>query len=73
MDLGTSYTFRSLGRGLLGEALVLGTDGALHVLDPTSGTVLRRVPVLDPWTAPQEWQSPRPAASTPRPSISLAR
>ncbi|PTR21343.1 hypothetical protein C8K36_1152 [Rhodococcus sp. OK519] len=61
VDLGTSYTFRSLGRGAFGEALVLGTDGALHVLDPASGTVVRTVPVLEPWTEPQEWQTARPA------------
>ncbi|CAM2862479.1 zinc metallochaperone AztD [Prescottella defluvii] len=60
VDIGTSYTFRSLGRGLFGEALVLGTDGALHVLDPDTGATIRTVPVLDPWTEPQEWQTPRP-------------
>lgn len=32
VDLGTSYSFRSLGRGPAGDALVLGTDGALHVI-----------------------------------------
>lgn len=61
VDLGTSYTFRSLGRGPLGEALVLGTDGALHVIDPVSATVTRRIPVLGPWTEPTDWQTPRPA------------
>ncbi|QCQ92882.1 zinc metallochaperone AztD [Rhodococcus sp. SGAir0479] len=61
VDLGTSYTFRSLGRGPFGEALVLGTDGALHVLDPSTGATLRTVPVVDPWTEPDEWQTPRPA------------
>ncbi|WP_137723002.1 zinc metallochaperone AztD [Prescottella subtropica] len=61
VDLGTSYTFRSLGRGPFGEALVLGTDGALHVLDASSGAVLRRLPVVDPWTEPVQWQTPRPA------------
>lgn len=61
VDLGTSYTFRSLGRGPHGEALVLGTDGALHVIDQNSGAVVRRIDVLAPWTEPDEWQSPRPA------------
>lgn len=61
VDLGTSYTFRSLGRGPHGEALVLGTDGALHVIDPETGDVVDRIAVLDPWTEPDEWQSPRPA------------
>ncbi|WP_241383805.1 zinc metallochaperone AztD [Rhodococcus sp. CH91] len=61
VDLGTSYTFRSLGRGPGGEALVLGTDGNLHVIDPESGEIARRIAVIDPWTEPEEWQSPRPA------------
>ncbi|QSE92931.1 hypothetical protein JWS13_32230 [Rhodococcus pseudokoreensis] len=61
VDLGTSYTFRSLGRAPHGEALVLGTDGALHVIDPNTKAVSRTVDVLDPWTEPDRWQSPRPA------------
>ncbi len=61
VDLPASYTFRSLGRGDAGEALVLGTDGALHVIDPESGTVVRSVPVVDAWEEPEEWQEPRPA------------
>ncbi|WP_257014520.1 zinc metallochaperone AztD [Rhodococcus sp. ACPA1] len=61
VDLGTSYTFRSLGRAPHGEALVLGTDGAVHVIDPDSKAVSRTVDVLDPWTEPDKWQSPRPA------------
>ncbi|QDQ94789.1 hypothetical protein FND50_31085 [Rhodococcus sp. WB9] len=61
VDLGTSYTFRSLGRAPHGEALVLGTDGAVHVIDPNSKAVSRTVDVLDPWTEPDKWQSPRPA------------
>ncbi|MBV6762355.1 zinc metallochaperone AztD [Rhodococcus opacus] len=61
VDLGTSYTFRSLGRAPHGEALVLGTDGALHVIDSNTKAVSRTVDVLDPWTEPDRWQSPRPA------------
>ncbi|MBC2640105.1 MULTISPECIES: zinc metallochaperone AztD [unclassified Rhodococcus (in: high G+C Gram-positive bacteria)] len=61
VDLGTSYTFRSLGRGPHGEALVLGTDGALHVIDPGTKAVTRTVDVIDVWTEPDKWQSPRPA------------
>ena len=61
VDLPASYTFRSLGRGDAGEALVLGTDGSLHVIDPESGTVVRSVPVVGAWEEPEEWQEPRPA------------
>ncbi|WP_433872824.1 zinc metallochaperone AztD [Saccharopolyspora sp. CA-218241] len=61
VDLGTSYTFRSLARGPEGEALVLGTDGALHEIDPVAGRVVRSIPVIERWTEPLEWQQPRPA------------
>jgi len=63
VDLPSSYTFRSLARGEDGEALVLGTDGALHVIDPESGTLVRSIPVVDAWEEPDEWQSPRPAVT----------
>ncbi|MEV0826679.1 zinc metallochaperone AztD [Nonomuraea rubra] len=60
VDLGTSYTFRSLARGPGGEALVLGTDGAVHVIDPAAGKVVRTIKVLGEWKEPLEWQRPRP-------------
>ncbi|WP_426226796.1 zinc metallochaperone AztD [Pseudarthrobacter sp. DSP2-3-2b1] len=60
VDLGTSYSFRSLGRGPAGEALVLGTDGALHVVDPETGGIAAAIPVVSPWTEPAAWQDPRP-------------
>jgi hypothetical protein len=61
VDLGTSYTFRSLARGPQGEGLVLGTDGHIHVIDPVAGAVTRTIPVIEPWQEPIEWQQPRPA------------
>ena len=61
VDLPASYTFRSLARGEAGEALVLGTDGALHVIDPEAGTLVRSVPVIDAWEESEVWQEPRPA------------
>lgn len=60
VDLDTSYSFRSLGRGPDGEALVLGTNGALHVIDPESGKVEKKIPVVDEWQEPLDWQQPRP-------------
>lgn len=60
VDLEASYSFRSLARGPHGEALVLGTDGALHVIDPEAATVSNSIPVIDPWEEPIEWQQPRP-------------
>lgn len=61
VDLPASYTFRSLARGENGEALVLGTDGAIHVIDPESGEIERSIDVVDEWTEPLDWQEPRPA------------
>ncbi|WP_198664290.1 zinc metallochaperone AztD [Jiangella endophytica] len=61
VDLGVSYTFRSLARGPQGEALVLGTDGAIHVIDPVTAQVTGTIPVIGAWTEPLDWQQPRPA------------
>ncbi|MFC5954774.1 zinc metallochaperone AztD [Streptomyces pratens] len=60
IDLGTSYSFRSLGRGPHGEALVLGTDGALRVIDPETGRTEKKIPVVGKWQEPLDWQQPRP-------------
>lgn len=60
VDLGTSYSFRSLARGPHGEALVLGTDGALHVIDAEAAEVTASHPVVGEWEEPLQWQDPRP-------------
>ncbi|WP_284987364.1 zinc metallochaperone AztD [Arthrobacter sp. fls2-241-R2A-172] len=60
VDIGTSYSFRSLGRGPAGEALVLGTDGGLRVIDPLSGAVTANIPVVAAWEESATWQDPRP-------------
>jgi len=60
VDLGTSYSFRSLGRGPAGEALVLGTDGGLRVIDPVTGKITSIIKVTAPWTESETWQDPRP-------------
>lgn len=60
VEIGTSYSFRSLGRGPAGEALVLGTDGGLRVIDPLSGAVTSTIPVVAAWEEPEAWQEPRP-------------
>ncbi|MEU3853967.1 zinc metallochaperone AztD [Streptomyces sp. NPDC029554] len=60
VDLGASYSFRSLGRGPHGEALVLGTDGALRVIDPNTGKVEKKIPVVGQWQEPLDWQQARP-------------
>ncbi|AZM59584.1 MULTISPECIES: zinc metallochaperone AztD [unclassified Streptomyces] len=60
VDLGTSYSFRSLARGPHGEALVLGTNGVLHVIDPETGKVEEKIDAVGDWTEPLDWQQPRP-------------
>ncbi|OMQ16340.1 hypothetical protein A7K94_0203185 [Modestobacter sp. VKM Ac-2676] len=58
---GVEYTFRDLARGPQGEAVVLGSDGGLHLLDEESGALLESYPVIDAWEGPAEWQDPHPA------------
>ncbi|HIW95380.1 MAG TPA: hypothetical protein H9867_02660 [Candidatus Corynebacterium gallistercoris] len=60
VDVEASYSFRSLGRGPNGEALVLGDDGKLRVIDPESGEVTGAYPVTKAWKEPEEWQEARP-------------
>lgn len=61
VDLGTSYTFRSLGMNDDGLAMVLGTDGKLHLIDPEQAKVVKTIDVIDAWEESEEWQDPRPA------------
>jgi len=58
---GVSYWFRSLGRGPQAEALILGTDGKLHVFDPVTGDAVKSIQVTGAWTEPDDWQQPGPA------------
>lgn len=61
VDLGTSYTFRSLGMNDDGLAVVLGTDGKLHLIDAAKAKVVKTIDVVDAWEESEEWQDPRPA------------
>ena len=60
VDVEASYSFRSLGRGPEGEALVLGTDGYLRKIDPDSGEIVGKYKVTDEWRESETWQDPRP-------------
>ena len=60
VDLGASYSFRSLGRTSQGDGLVLGTDGKLHVIDTQRARVTASLPVTDAWREPVDWEQPRP-------------
>lgn len=61
VELGSSYWFRSLGRGPGGEALVLTQDGSLRVIDPETGTQTSTIAAIGAWTEPADWQAPGPA------------
>ena len=58
---GVEYTFRDVARGPGDLAYLLGTDGAIHVLDPETGKLTRSIPVVTAWEGPTEWQDPHPA------------
>lgn len=60
VDLGSSYWFRSLGRGPAGEAVVLTYDGYLKVIDPETGEITRDIPAIAAWEEKDEWQEPGP-------------
>ncbi len=60
VPMDASYSFRSLDRGPTGEAVILGTDGALHVYDPVTAERIAHIPAIGAWEEPDEWQSPMP-------------
>lgn len=60
VPIDASYSFRSLDRGPSGEAVILGTDGALHVFDATTAQRIAHHAAIGPWTEPDAWQDPMP-------------
>lgn len=58
---GVEYTYRGVGRGPDDEAVLIGTDGNLHTIDPATGEITASLPVVDPWEGPAEWQDPHPS------------
>lgn len=58
---GAGYTWRDVARGPSDEAIILGSDGALHVLDPETGEFGTSYPVIGAWEGPAEWQDAHPA------------
>lgn len=61
LPAGVEYTFRGVARGPAGEAVLIGTDGSLHWIDPATGEITKSLPVIDAWEGPAEWQAPHPA------------
>ncbi|WP_228507703.1 zinc metallochaperone AztD [Herbiconiux sp. VKM Ac-1786] len=58
---GVGYTWRDIARTADDGAVVLGTDGALHVLDVTTGEFGASFPVIEAWEGPAQWQDAHPA------------
>lgn len=58
---GISYTWRGIVRAPSGDALMIGTDGQLHVIDPATGEVNASYDAIEAWEGPAEWQQPHPA------------
>lgn len=58
---GISYTWRGVLRGPSGDALMIGTDGKLHVIDPATGAITASHDAIAAWEGPSEWQQPHPA------------
>jgi len=61
LPAGIEYTFRGIARGPAAEAVLIGTDGSLHWIDPATGGITRSLPVIDSWEGPSAWQEPHPA------------
>lgn len=61
LPAGVEYTFRGVARGPAAEAVLIGTDGSLHWIDPATGGITKSLSVVDPWEGPAAWQAPHPA------------
>ncbi|WP_221584796.1 zinc metallochaperone AztD [Microbacterium sp. G2-8] len=61
---GIEYTWRGVVRGPDDLAYILGSDGSIHVFDPSSGEITEEYPVIDAWESPTDWQEPHPAMTT---------
>jgi hypothetical protein len=61
MPEGVGYTFRDVARGPNDEGVIIGSDGALHILDVETGEFTDSYPVIDAWNGPVEWQDAHPA------------
>lgn len=58
---GIEYTWRGVTRGPQDLGYLLGTDGKIHVIDPSTGKITRDIDVIDPWEGPAEWQEAHPS------------
>lgn len=57
VDLGVEYS--SFGR-FDGKTVAMGTDGALHVIDESTGKISDRNKVVEAWETSENWEDPKP-------------
>lgn len=60
VEVPAAYSSANIAWGPDGQALVLGTDGDLQVIDPDAGEVVETIAVTEAWQIPEDWQQPRP-------------
>lgn len=58
--LPTGYSYSSLARDGEDRGVVLGLDGALHLIDLETGEITTSIPAIDAWTAPEGHGTPTP-------------
>lgn len=58
---GVEYTWRGIARGPQDEALIIATDGSVHVVDPETGDITDSWEIIEAWDGPEQWQNPHPA------------
>lgn len=63
MPEGAEYTWRGVSRGPDDKAYIIGTDGAVHVFDPTTREFTASYPVIGEWEGPTEYQDAHPGIS----------
>lgn len=60
LELPTGYSYGSLARDGEDRGVVLGLDGALHVVDLAAGAVTASIPAIEAWAAPEGHGTPTP-------------
>lgn len=60
LPLSTGYSYSSLARDGEDRGVVLGLDGALHVVDLAAGEVATSIPAIEAWAAPEGHGTPTP-------------
>ncbi|MFD5226274.1 zinc metallochaperone AztD [Microbacterium sp. NPDC058342] len=58
---GVGYTWRGVVRSPSGDALMIGSDGRLHVIAPDTGRITASYDAIEAWQSPTEWQQAHPA------------